>query len=39
MLIVCKECKNKVSDTATSCPSCGAPIKNSTIDNNEANHL
>jgi len=27
-LIKCKECKNKVSKKAVSCPHCGAPIKN-----------
>ncbi len=25
-LISCPECKNKVSDSATSCPKCGTPI-------------
>lgn len=25
-LIICKECKNKVSDTAEKCPSCGAKV-------------
>ena len=27
MLIECKECKNKISDKAQSCPHCGIPIK------------
>ncbi len=26
-LINCPECKNQVSDTAATCPNCGAPIK------------
>ena len=26
-LIACRECNNQVSDTATSCPHCGAPIQ------------
>ena len=27
MLIECRECKKQVSDLATACPSCGAPIR------------
>lgn len=27
MLIECKECGNQISDKATTCPSCGAPIE------------
>jgi len=30
-LIECNECGNQVSDKATSCPKCGAPINNSTL--------
>ena len=26
-LIQCSECKKEISDQATSCPNCGAPIK------------
>ncbi len=29
-LITCQECGKEVSDKATSCPSCGAPISNET---------
>lgn len=31
-LIKCSECGKQVSDKATSCPNCGAPIKNLTND-------
>ncbi len=27
MLIQCKECGNQISDKATTCPSCGAPVE------------
>ncbi len=29
-LIQCKECGHEISDAATSCPHCGAPVKPST---------
>ena len=32
-LINCKECNHKISDKAKFCPSCGAPINDSTVDN------
>lgn len=31
-LINCKECGNKISDKATTCPMCGYPIKNEKIE-------
>ena len=27
MLIKCNECGKEISDKATSCPNCGAPVK------------
>ena len=38
-LIDCTECKKQVSDLATSCPSCGAPINVSYEKNSKEKHL
>jgi hypothetical protein len=35
-LIKCTECNNEVSDKASTCPKCGAPIKHSKIDEHRA---
>lgn len=30
-LVQCKECNNKISNTATACPQCGAPVASKAI--------